>query len=341
MGNEDLEERLRRIEKEFCDRTERGTDRLWRHLSNLEEQMTRRHGETDDRLSILEKDFTDITEKSITSVFTAPPEVAMDDGETKEKVETLESEIKNLKSSSNRPRPVEVSKIWSEIGAMKAKLSEITGRDLLDLKKSLNTSAQRAEVRRLSLDIENLKHQNLRPIEEKVEKLGEELKKQKLEIKSKPQKNVIEFTDRTSSDVSQVDLDGFNDKFEKFQAYWVSEAENFALKTRSEELEAEVGHLKTQLFDFSEINRKQVKELEDRSDLLEESFSKKIEAEMDMTKEYVDGKIDAFQKHGISANALEDIANLQHSLGQFLIFVKLSHFFNSMAIGSNLTNYTF
>ena len=323
MGNEDLEERLRRIEKEFCDRTERGTDRLWRHLSNLEEQMTRRHGETDDRLSILEKDFTDITEKSITSGFTAPPEVATDDGETKEKVETLESEIKNLKSSSNRPRPVEVSKIWSEIGAMKAKLSEITGRDLLDLKKSLNTSAQRAEVRRLSLDIENLKHQNLRPIEEKVEKLGEELKKQKLEIKSKPQKNVIEFTDRTSSDVSQVDLDGFNDKFEKFQAYWVSEAENFALKTRSEELEAEVGHLKTQLFDFSEINRKQVKELEDRSDLLEESFSKKIEAEMDMTKEYVDGKIDAFQKHGISANALEDIANLQHSLGKFTIFVNV------------------
>ena len=317
MGNEDLEERLRRIEKEFCDRTERGTDRLWRHLSNLEEQMTRRHGETDDRLSILEKDFTDITEKSITSGYTAPLEVATDDGETKEKVETLESEIKNLKSSSNRPRPVEVSKIWSEIGAMKAKLSEITGRDLLDLKKSLNTSAQRAEVRRLSLDIENLKHQNLRSIEEKVEKLGEELKKQKLEMKSKPQKNVIEFTDRTSSDVSQVDLDGFNDKFEKFQAYWVSEAENFALKTRSEELEAEVGHLKTQLFDFSEINRKQVKELEDRSDLLEESFSKKIEAEMDMTKEYVDGKIDAFQKHGISANALEDIANLQHSLGQF------------------------
>lgn len=317
MGNEDLEERLRRIEKEFCDRTERGTDRLWRHLSNLEEQMTRRHGETDDRLSILEKDFTDITEKSITSGYAAPPEVTTDDGETKEKVETLESEIKNLKSSSNRPRPVEVSKIWSEIGAMKAKLSEITGRDLLDLKKSLNTSAQRAEVRRLSLDIENLKHQNLRPIEEKVEKLGEELKKQKLEIKSKPQKNVIEFTDRTSSDVSQVDLDGFNDKFEKFQAYWDSEAENFALKTRSEELEAEVGHLKTQLFDFSEINRKQVKELEDRSDLLEESFSKKIEAEMDMTKEYVDGKIDAFQKHGISANALEDIANLQHSLGQF------------------------
>lgn len=323
MGNEDLEERLRRIEKEFCDRTERGTDRLWRHLSNLEEQMTRRHGETDDRLSILEKDLSDIEQKSTTSGFTASPEVAIkestDGEETKEKVESLETEIKNLKSSSNRPRPVEVSKIWSEIGAMKAKLSEITGRDLLDLKKSLNTSAQRAEVRRLSLDIENLKHQNLRPIEEKIEKLGEELKKQKLEIKSKPQKNVIEFTDRTSSDVSQVDLDGFNDKFEKFQAYWVSEAENFALKTRSEELEAEVGHLKTQLFDFSEINRKQVKELEDRSDLLEESFSKKIEAEMDMTKEYVDGKIDAFQKHGISANALEDIANLQHSLGQFSI----------------------
>jgi len=111
-------------------------------------------------------------------------------------------------------------------------------------------------------------------------------------------------------------LDGFNDKFEKFQAYWVSEAENFALKTRSEELEAEVGYLKTQLFDFSEIKRKQVKKLEDRSDLLEESFLTKIEADKDMTKEYVDGKIDAFQKHGISANALEDIANLQHSLAK-------------------------
>ena len=54
MPNEDLDERLRRIEREFVDRTERGTDRLWRHLSNLEEQMTRRHGETDDRLSVLE-----------------------------------------------------------------------------------------------------------------------------------------------------------------------------------------------------------------------------------------------------------------------------------------------
>ena len=54
--------------------------------------------------------------------------------------------------------------------------------------------------------------------------------------------------------------------------------------------------------------------MEERYDYLEECFEKKVENEMDLTKNYVDDKIDAFQKHGISANALEDIANLQHSV---------------------------
>ena len=66
---------------------------------------------------------------------------------------------------------------------LKAKVSEIIGRDLLDIKKSLNTSAQRAEVRRLALDIENMKVEFVKPIDDKLQKLYDEFNKRKKEEK--------------------------------------------------------------------------------------------------------------------------------------------------------------
>ena len=57
--HEDLDDRLKRIERDLADKSDRGTDRIWRHLSNLEEQMTRRHGETDERITLIESHHSD------------------------------------------------------------------------------------------------------------------------------------------------------------------------------------------------------------------------------------------------------------------------------------------
>ena len=208
MPNEDLDERLRRIEREFVDRTERGTDRLWRHLSNLEEQMTRRHGETDDRLSVLESRPTS-GDSGLES------ETPQSNEESKEQIEPKSEPVQSKNIRPVTSRPVEVSRIWGEIGSLKAKLSELTGREILDIKKSLNTAAQRAEVRRLSLDIENMKLQALKPIEEKLERLNDEMRKRKVE--RRPSVPSIEFQGRPGDGVSSDELASFHDKLDKFQ----------------------------------------------------------------------------------------------------------------------------
>ena len=212
MPNEDLDERLRRIEREFVDRTERGTDRLWRHLSNLEEQMTRRHGETDDRLSVLEtRPAPSPGDSGLES------ETPQSNEESKAEPETKPSPPVTVKAPSSRP--VEVSRIWGEIGAIKAKMSELTGREILDIKKSLNTAAQRAEVRRLSLDIENMKFQSLKPLEERLDRLNDEMKKRKLE--RKPSVPSIEFQGRPGDGVSADELASFQAKLDKFQVNYL------------------------------------------------------------------------------------------------------------------------
>ena len=67
-----------------------------------------------------------------------------------------------------------MTRYWTELGSLKAKVSEIIGRDLLDIKKSLNTSAQRAEVRRLAHDVENMKVEFVKPMDDKLQKLSED-----------------------------------------------------------------------------------------------------------------------------------------------------------------------
>ena len=94
-------------------------------------------------------------------------------------------------------------------------MSELTGREILDIKKSLNTAAQRAEVRRLSLDIENMKFQSLKPLEERLDRLNDEMKKRKLE--KRPSVPSIEFQGRPGDGVSADELASFQNKLDKFQ----------------------------------------------------------------------------------------------------------------------------
>ena len=48
------------------------------------------------------------------------------------------------------------------------------------------------------------------------------------------------------------------------------------------------------------MTRTQLKEMENEYQFIEESLEKKLENETQLTKKYVDTRIDAFQKHGIS-----------------------------------------
>ncbi|CAG5109609.1 Oidioi.mRNA.OKI2018_I69.chr2.g4129.t1.cds [Oikopleura dioica] len=96
----ELEIRLKKIERELSEKTDRGTDRLWRHLSNLEEQITRRHGENDERLSKLE---------------------AIPNTDSRENA----SEISVATTSESSLTENKNSQLWKEIGSLKAKMSEI------------------------------------------------------------------------------------------------------------------------------------------------------------------------------------------------------------------------
>ena len=48
------------------------------------------------------------------------------------------------------------------------------------------------------------------------------------------------------------------------------------------------------------MTRTQLKEMENEYQFIEENLEKKLENETQLTKKYVDTRIDAFQKHGIS-----------------------------------------
>ncbi|CBY40861.1 unnamed protein product, partial [Oikopleura dioica] len=194
------------IERELSEKTDRGSDRLWRHLSNLEEQITRRHGENDERLSKLEA---------------IPSEISKDtdaDPQSENNSVSITTEV-NEKNSQ----------LWKEIASLKSKMSEIIGRDLLDLKKKLNTSAQRADVRRIILDIENLKVEALSPMENKIKKLEAEIsdlpKVNPSDLTSKkvpigaPKVSVISDSNREEWErtlITKDDMKEFEEKLNKF-----------------------------------------------------------------------------------------------------------------------------
>ena len=85
-----------------------------------------------------------------------------------------------------------------------------------------------------------------------------------------------------------------------FQSYWAAESERFTGKERTEELSAELDQFKGQLVDAVDMTRTQLKEMENEYQFIEENLEKKLENETQLTKKYVDTRIDAFQKHGIS-----------------------------------------
>ncbi|CBY12354.1 unnamed protein product [Oikopleura dioica] len=202
----EVEIRLKKIERELSEKTDRGSDRLWRHLSNLEEQITRRHGENDERLSKLEA---------------IPSEISKDtdaDPQSENNSVSITTEV-NEKNSQ----------LWKEIASLKSKMSEIIGRDLLDLKKKLNTSAQRADVRRIILDIENLKVEALSPMENKIKKLEAEIsdlpKVNPSDLTSKkvpigaPKVSVISDSNREEWErtlITKDDMKEFEEKLNKF-----------------------------------------------------------------------------------------------------------------------------
>ena len=95
----------------------------------------------------------------------------------------------------------------------------------------------------------------------------------------------------------------------RIKSYWAEESDRFATKERTEELSAELDQFKGQLIDAQDMNRAQLKEMENEYQFLEESLEKKLENETQLTKKYVDGRIDAFQKHGISGTAFDFSVN--------------------------------
>ena len=54
------------------------------------------------------------------------------------------------------------------------------------------------------------------------------------------------------------------------------------------------------MVDAVDMTRTQLKEMENEYQFIEENLEKKLENETQLTKKYVDTRIDAFQKHGIS-----------------------------------------
>ena len=307
---ESLENRMKRIERELADKSDRGTDRIWRHLSNLEEQMTRRHGETDERITLIESH----TDSGLDSDNVVVPDEKDDDED----------------SAAFKQKRADMVRYWSELGSLKAKVSEIIGRDLLDIKKSLNTSAQRAEVRRLALDIENMKGEFIKPMDEKLQKLGDEFnKKRKNDQKIKHSAPMLEIIPNnrgtTSHSITKTDMKEFEEKLETFKNYWIDESEKYVKLNLLEHLTEDLERLKEQIMDVSDAEKRDIKSIENKLEVFAEDIENSVDSGRAADREYVDEKIKTMQKHGISAAALEDIATLQHRLA----FIVTTGYFTS------------
>ena len=298
IDEDTLDGRLKRIERELADKSDRGTDRIWRHLSNLEEQMTRRHGETDERITLIESQ-THSSDSGLDS----------DNLPVDERDDCSKSSTTQQKNRSDR--------YWAELGALKAKVSEIIGRDLLDIKKSLNTSAQRAEVRRLALDVENIKVEFVKPIDEKVRKLSDELQKRRKHETRKtiaPVLEVIPSSRPTTNSITKSDMKEFEEKLDKFKSYWIDESEKFAKTSVLEMLIEDLESLKQQIIDLNDNEKRDIKSIENKLEVFAEDIENSVDAGRAADREYINARIEAIQNHGISASALENIATLQHRL---------------------------
>ena len=298
----EVEIRLKKIERELSEKTDRGSDRLWRHLSNLEEQITRRHGENDERLSKLEAIPSQISKETDT------------DPQSENNSVTTTTEV----SEKN-------SQLWKEIASLKSKMSEIIGRDLLDLKKKLNTSAQRADVRRIILDIENLKVEALSPMENKIKKLEAEIsdlpKVNPSDLTSKkvpigaPKVSVISDSNREEWErtlITKDDMKEFEEKLNKFRDYWVAESSKYAKIGMLEIFTVDLSALKGQVDDLMLNQRGTAKALEDRMELLAEDLEENMTSARNEDKNNIERQFKTIEVNGVAAHVMEDLASLQH-----------------------------
>ena len=286
----------------MAEKSDRGTDRIWRHLSNLEEQMTRRHGETDERITLIES------------------QTKSDSGLDSDDVIIEDSSESHSQSSPVKKRP-DLTKYWTELGALKAKVSEIIGRDILDIKKSLNTSAQRAEVRRLAVDIENIKMEFAKPLEEKINYLQEELQKRKKVEKVRLAAPVMEVvsgpgTGSVKNSITKDDMAEFEEKLERFKDYWIEESEKYAKLNLLEMLTGDMERIRHQVTDLADAEKRDIQSMENKLEHFAEDIEKSVTKGRASDRQYVDERLKTFQSHGISGAALEDIATLQHNISK-------------------------
>ena len=86
-------------------------------------------------------------------------------------------------------------------------------------------------MRRLNLDIENIKVEFVKPMEEKLQKLMEEFNKKRKQDQKSKSVTPLEITaitqGTTNTSISKDDMKEFEDKLEKFKEYWLGESEKF------------------------------------------------------------------------------------------------------------------
>lgn len=73
------------------------------------------------------------------------------------------------------------------------------------------------------------------------------------------------------------------------------------------------------------MTRTQLKEMENECQFIEENLEKKLENETQLTQKYVDTRIDAFQKHGISGTCHLGLANYRPQANAITISLKQTH----------------
>ena len=119
-------------------------------------------------------------------------------------------------------------------------------------------------------------------------------------------------TNTAKNSISTTDMKEFEEKLDKFKAYWLAESEKYAKANLMKIMTEDLDKLKEQVLDLSDGGKRDIQSIENKLEVFAEDIENSVESGRIEDRKYVDEKIDSIEKHGISGAALENIATLQH-----------------------------